>query len=60
MTKRKTVGIFLDEVSQLLNARNWQDKRQQDVIDWLVRSRKKGWDVVFHLPAHQPSRPPGA
>lgn len=43
----KNGGIFLDEVSQLLNARNWQDKRQQDVIDWLVHSRKKGWDVYF-------------
>lgn len=43
----KNGGIFLDEVSQLLNARNWQDKRQQEVIDWLVHSRKKGWDVYF-------------
>ena len=55
----KNGGIFLDEVSQLLNARNWQDKRQQDVIDWLCTVGKR-LGRLFHLPAHQPSRPPGA
>lgn len=43
----KNGAIVLDEMSTILNARNWQDKRQRQLIDWLVHSRKKGWDVYF-------------
>jgi hypothetical protein len=30
-----------------LNARQWADKERQRVIDWLIHSRKRGWDVMF-------------
>lgn len=39
--------IVLDELATLLNARNWQDPKQQALITWLIHSRKKGWDVMF-------------
>ncbi|WP_375199115.1 zonular occludens toxin domain-containing protein [Cupriavidus metallidurans] len=39
--------IVLDELAALLNARNWQDSKQQALITWLIHSRKKGWDVYF-------------
>lgn len=39
--------IVLDELATWLNARDWNDKGRQGVIDWLVHSRKKGWDVMF-------------
>lgn len=38
-------GIFLDEAGTWLNSRSWADKQRQAVIDWLLHSRKKGWDV---------------
>lgn len=37
--------ISLDEVSKIFNARSWGDKARQPVLDWLVHSRKYGWDV---------------
>ncbi len=39
--------IVLDELGTWLNARQWGDKDRQAVIDWLLHSRKKGWDVIF-------------
>src|SRR5690349_9318508 len=39
--------IVLDELGTWLNARQWGDKERQPVIDWLLHSRKKGWDVMF-------------
>jgi len=44
--------IVLDELGTWLNARQWGDKQRQGVIDWLLHSRKKGWDVIF-LCQHQ-------
>jgi hypothetical protein len=39
--------IVLDELGAWLNTRSWGDKERQPVIDWLLHSRKKGWDVYF-------------
>lgn len=39
--------IVLDELASWLNARQWGDKQRQAVIDWLIHSRKKGYDVIF-------------
>lgn len=39
--------IVLDELGTWLNSRQWGDKSRQAVIDWLLHSRKKGWDVIF-------------
>ena len=39
--------IVLDELGSWLNSREWADKGRQGVIDWLIHSRKKGWDVIF-------------
>ena len=39
--------IVLDEMAAYLNAREWANKGRQWVIDWLIHSRKKGWDVIF-------------
>ncbi len=39
--------IVLDEVSKFLNSRQWGDKGRGPVLDWLVHSRKLGWDVYM-------------
>lgn len=39
--------IVLDELAAWLNARTFNDKDRGPVIDWLIHSRKKGWDVMF-------------
>ena len=39
--------LVLDELAVWLNARSWADKDRQEVIDWLVHSRKLRWDVIF-------------
>jgi hypothetical protein len=39
--------LVLDELSTWLNARTFQDKERAPVIDWLVHSRKHGWECAF-------------
>lgn len=39
--------IVLDECSKFFNAREWQDKSRAPLLDWLVHSRKHGWDVYL-------------
>jgi len=39
--------LVLDELAVWLNARSWNDKERQGVIDWLVHSRKMRWEVIF-------------
>lgn len=43
--------LILDECAMFLNARNWQDKDREKVIDWLLHSRKLGWDVMLIVQA---------
>lgn len=39
--------LVLDELGTWLNARSWGDKDRQGVIDWLIHSRKRRWDVIL-------------
>ena len=39
--------LVLDELATWFNARTWNDKGRTDLLDWLVHSRKHGWDVIL-------------
>jgi len=39
--------IILDELASWLNSRTFNDKARAPVLDWLIHSRKFGWDVYF-------------
>lgn len=39
--------IILDECAHWLNARNWSDKSNQEMIQFLLYIRKLGWKVYF-------------
>jgi len=39
--------LVLDELGSWLNSRDWGDKGRQGLIDFLIHSRKKRWDVIF-------------
>lgn len=39
--------IVLDECGTWFNSRTWGDKERQPLIDWLLHSRKFGWDIMF-------------
>lgn len=39
--------LVLDECVTWLNARSWNDKGRMALIDWLIHSRKHGWDVIL-------------
>lgn len=47
MDESKNGLIVVDEMAAYMNARSYGDKDRQPVIDWLIHSRKKGWDVYF-------------
>lgn len=47
MDESKNGLIVLDELASWMNARTYQDKSRMAVIDWLLHSRKHGWDVMF-------------
>ena len=40
-------ALVLDECGTWLNARTYADKGRQAIIDWLLHSRKLGWDVFL-------------
>ncbi len=40
-------AIILDEAATFLNSREWSDKGRQDVIKWLLHTRKMRWDVYL-------------
>lgn len=39
--------LVLDECATWLNSRNWNDKGRAGLIEWLIHSRKHGWDVLL-------------
>lgn len=39
--------IVLDETSTFFNSRAFGDRDRQPLLDWLVHSRKLGWDVYY-------------
>lgn len=47
MDETKNGIIVLDELATWLNSRTFNDKDRAPVIDWLLHSRKYGWDVYF-------------
>jgi len=47
MDEEKNGIIVLDELASWLNSRTFNDKARMPVIDWLLHSRKHGWDVFF-------------
>lgn len=40
-------AIVLDECAVWLNAREWSGGDRQRIVDWLLHSRKRGWDLFF-------------
>jgi len=47
-TNEKNNGLLvLDEAATFLNSREWNGNGRQDVISWLVQSRKYGWDLLL-------------
>lgn len=47
MNEEQNGIIVLDELASWLNSRTFNDKARMPVIDWLLHSRKHGWDVFF-------------
>lgn len=39
--------MVLDELGSWMNSRSFQDKDRAGVIDWLIHSRKHGWDLYL-------------
>lgn len=39
--------IVLDECGVFFNSRDWQTPARQEVIKWLLHSRKLGWDIIL-------------
>lgn len=39
--------LVLDECATFLNARDWNGKARQAMVEWLVQSRKFGWSLLF-------------
>lgn len=39
--------LVIDEAGPWLSSRSWSDKERPLIIDWLLHSRKRGWDIVF-------------
>jgi len=44
--------IVLDEIGLWLNCRNWNDKGRQEIINWLLLSRKRHWDLILLVQDH--------
>lgn len=41
--------IILDEASKYFNSRTFGDKERQPLLDWLIHSGKKRWDVYYQM-----------
>lgn len=39
--------LLIDEAGPWLDSRKWQDSDRPKIIDWLLHSRKRGWDIVL-------------
>lgn len=47
MEETRNGVLVLDELASWLNSRTFNDKSRSPVLDWLIHSRKYGWDVYF-------------
>lgn len=45
--ENKNGVVVLDELLTSFNSRSWNDKDRLKVINWIVLSGKKGWDLYF-------------
>jgi hypothetical protein len=45
--ENKNGVVVIDELLTSFNSRNWNDPDRLNVINWIVLSRKKGWDLYF-------------
>lgn len=45
--ENKNGVVIIDELLTSFNSRNWNDPDRLNVINWIVLSRKKGWDLYF-------------
>ncbi len=52
-SERESGLIIIDEAARWLNSRDWGDKDRKQLIDWLLHSRKLGWDVVLIVQTHE-------
>lgn len=39
--------LVLDELGSWFNARTWNDKSRQELIDWFIHARKYHWDILL-------------
>lgn len=39
--------LVLDELATWFNSRTWNEKGRAEILDWLLHSRKHGWDVIL-------------
>lgn len=44
--------LILDECGTFLNARTWAGDERQKIIEWMLHSRKRGWEIML-LIQHQ-------
>jgi len=44
--------IVLDELALWFNSRTWKDKGRQAIINWLLLSRKRHWDLILLVQDH--------
>lgn len=47
--EEKNGVIVLDEASKFFNSRSWGDRDRQPLLDWLVESGKRRWDVYYQM-----------
>lgn len=45
--EQKNGLMILDELATFLNSRTWNQGDRQALINWLLQSRKFGWDLLF-------------
>jgi len=45
--------LVLDELGTWLNARNWNDKKRLEMLNWLFLSRKDHWDLILLAQDHE-------
>ena len=44
--------IVLDEMALWFNSRTWKDEGRQEIINWLLLSRKRHWDLILLVQDH--------
>lgn len=50
--ERSSGVLIVDEGARWLNSRDWNAADRAKLLDWLLHSRKRGWDVVLVIQHH--------